>query len=78
VNACIEQSIANGYQGIFAIEKDGTGIQRKRGSKLFVPSDDNKLWKWATANGFPDPGRSETNKAYRQRLQHLARQRKAT
>jgi len=68
VNDCLTRAIENGWQGVFPIQPEQ---QMKR---QYLPTEDSDLWPWAKMNGYPDPGRAETNQAYRQRLGHLMRQ----
>jgi len=79
VNACIEQSIANGYQGIFEIEQHGTGKQTNGPRKLYVPTDNGAMIHWQEKH-FPDYkyGYGEEYTTTRQRLWMLVRQREAT
>jgi len=69
VNRCIEQSLEEGWRGIFAIK------EKLLPDQLTVPRDNDLLWPWAKKHGFPGPG-SKTYNQYRHYLEGCLRNQK--
>ena len=73
--AVVKQSMANDYQGLFALKNKASSNNKPNWAK--IPANNDEMWPWSKEHKYPGPGQQDYFQ-YRRTLQAAVEKRLAS